>query len=148
MPTDDKAYATEQRFNALFSLLAPAWTAIPMATSGGWAAATPVPGYRLLMSGVVQLRGAFIFTASGTGLSGNNPFTTALPSAFWPASLQYVAAGVVGGSATPVITANRSALISVSTAGILSIVNVSSGGTSGQMVDLTFCGCQSYQLLS
>lgn len=125
--------------------VAETWHNITM-VNAEWTAATPTPAYRMLPSGEVQLKGAFIYTSAGTALSGNNQFASALPAAYRPASLQYLPALLIGGTATPTITANRTPAITVATSGILSIVNVSSAATSGDTVDLSFAGDVSYQL--
>ena len=122
------------------------WHNITLATT--WTAATPIPQYRLNADGLIELKGAVIFTSTGAGLSGNNAFTAAgaIPSAYQPASIQYFAAVLIGGSGAPTITANKTPVISLSAAGELTLLNVSSTGAAGDTVTFSFSGVAFYQV--
>jgi hypothetical protein len=122
------------------------WHTITLAAT--WTAATPIPQYRLNADGLIELKGAVIFTSTGAGLSGNNAFTAAgaIPSAYQPASIQYFAAVLIGGSGAPTITANKTPVISLSAAGELTLLNVSSTGAAGDTVTFSFSGVAFYQV--
>jgi hypothetical protein len=118
--------------------------------SATWTAATPTPQYRLNADGLVELKGAIIFTSTGAGLSGNNAFTAAgaIPSAYQPAGTQYFPAVLIGGSGAPTITANRTPVIELSAGGQLTLLNVSSTGAAGDTVTFSFPGVVAYQQAS
>jgi hypothetical protein len=122
------------------------WHNITLAAT--WTAATPTPQYRLGPDGLIQIKGAIIFTSTGAGLSGNNAFTAAgaIPSAYQPASVQYFPAVLIGGSGAPTITANKTPVISLSAGGQLTLLNVSSTGAAGDTVTFSFGGTVTYQV--
>jgi hypothetical protein len=126
--------------------VAETWHTISLSTT--WTAATPTPQYRLNADGLVELKGAMIFTSTGAGLSGNNTFTAAgaIPSAYQPVSTQYFTAVLIGGSGAPTLTANRTPVIELSSGGQLSLLNVSSTGGAGDTVTFSFPGVVAYQV--
>lgn len=120
------------------------WHNIPLAATWTALGTGTVPQYRANPDGTFEVKGDLLFTSTGVGLSGSNFFSTAIPALYRPATNQYFDAFVIGGSDTPVITANRSVMVQLTTAGIFVLLNVSSTGTATHTVQAGFKG--RYQL--
>jgi hypothetical protein len=110
------------------------WTGLPYAANFGDNPADEPVKYRLLPDGSIEIEGAFVFTSTGVALVNGQAVSTALPAAYRPAAQRRILANVVGGTGSPAITANRTPFVLISTAGVLTINNVTGAGTTGQTI--------------
>lgn len=115
------------------------WHNIPLATT--WAnlgSSHTTPQYRMLPNGEVQVKGGIIFTSTGVGLSGSNPFSTALPAAYRPVNTQHVFAAVIGGSDAPVVATD--CWVEILATGVMVLHGVTSTGTATHTVQFVMGG--------
>jgi hypothetical protein len=127
------------------SLTAETWHTISLSATWTAYGFGTLPQYRLNATGMIDIKGDIVFTSTGVGLSGSNPFTAAgaIPSAYQPAEDQYFPAYLISGSGVPVVTANRTPYVRLDTGGTLTLTYVSSNAPAGDTVVFGFKG--SYQ---
>jgi hypothetical protein len=118
-----------------------AWHAISPVNAEWVSVGGGVPAsYKLAPDGAIEIKGQFEFTSAGTGLSGNNVFSLALPAPYRPLVPQNVWAYIFGGSGSPLVQANHTPLVQVSAGGVLSLLYVTSTATAGDTVFVGFNG--------
>jgi hypothetical protein len=115
-----------------------AWHAIPLAAT--FTAGAITPKYRLMPDGMIELEGEVTYTpTAATSILGLS-FSTAIPSAYWPAVGKNVNCYLFGGTGTPTAQGGKTPFVGISAAGVLSVGGFTSTAAIGDTVFFGFEG--------